>query len=345
MDMSNKNILDVYKKYEQSEYILNNFLDSSPFGLYGPHTKTLFENTNSKDFSGIRIVDKNNKYFVNDLGFRGKIKNNPEIIALGCSYTFGVGIPENGTWPSILSDQIGVDILNLGVPGNTIKKTCELAIRYMSKFEKPKTVFALFPGFFRNMLIEDTNFYTSANSINQKEERGVITQRSFQARINYDRDKNFMSFEKVNTNNFFNSKDKNVRYMENVLSPHQLISDSIDSISTLQDFCYSHGIEFYWSTWDIPTTILMDTLLKIPNFKLKNYIKFADDEFDNYSGTNNKFPDIFCNSNHGSELSNHPSWNCGSDVWIDKEGKVLESFPSHPGIHFQHHIADIFKNF
>lgn len=345
MDISNKNILDIYQNYQESEYILNNFVDNSPFGLYGSHTKNLFEYQNSKDFFDIRVVDKDNKYFVNELGFRGEIKSNAEIIALGCSYTFGVGIPENGRWTNILSDQMGKDVINLGVPGNTIKKTCELAIRYISKFDKPKTIFALFPGFFRNMLIEDINFYISSRNMSQTKQTKIEKQSSFQAKIYYDRSKNIMFFENTDQQKFLKSKDKGIRYMENVLSPHQLISDSIDSISTLQDFCYSHGIKLYWSTWDIPTTILMDTLLKIPNFKLKNYIKFADDKFNNYASIDGRFPYTFCNSNHDSKLVDHPSWNRGSDICLDSNNNVLESWPSHPGIHFQYHIAELFKNF
>jgi hypothetical protein len=344
VDLSNKNILYSYEKYKESVYILNNFTDVSPIGIFEPDAKELFKYIKSKDPHDLQVLDSDNDYFVNQLGFRGKIKNNPEIIAIGCSFTFGVGVPENGVWTNILEDKIGRDILNLGVPGYTVKKTCELAIKYMSKFNKPKTIFAFFPGFFRGMMIEDINFYTSSRNMSQNKQRKIEKQTSFYPEIDYDRSQNFLLFKKTNSSKFFKLKDKDVTYMENVLSPHQLISDAIDSISILQDFCYSHGIKLYWSTWDIPTSILMDTLLKIPNFKLKNYIKFADDNFNNYSAINGKFPNSFCNSDHESKLVSHPSWDCGSDKLVDAYSNVLESWPSHPGIHFQYHIANTFKN-
>ena len=41
---------------------------------------------------------------------------NYDIIALGCSFTFGTGIKKNMSWPSLLQGQ-GHHILNLGVPG------------------------------------------------------------------------------------------------------------------------------------------------------------------------------------------------------------------------------------
>jgi hypothetical protein len=342
--LSNENILYSYEKYKESVYILNNLTDVSPIGIFEPNAKQLFKYIKNKDPYDLQVVDSDNDYFINQLGFRGKIKNNPEIIAIGCSFTFGLGVPENGVWTNILEDKIGTDILNLGVPGHTVKKICELAINYMSKFNKPKIVFAFFPGFFRGMMIEDINFYRSSRSMSENKQRKIEKQTAFYPEIHYDRSQNFLLFKKTNSFKFFKSKDKDVTYMENVLSPHQLISDAIDSISVLQDFCYSHGIKLYWSTWDIPTSILMDTLLKIPNFKLKNYIKFADDNFNNYSGINGKFPNNFCNSDHESKLVSHTSWNCGSDKLIDSYGNVLESWASHPGIHFQYHIANTFKN-
>lgn len=345
MDLSNKNILDSYENYKESVYILNNFTDVSHLGIFEPNAKELFKYKKTKDSDDVYIVDNDNDYFINELGFRGKIKNSPEIIATGCSFTFGLGVPEDGVWTNILGDQIRTDILNLGVPGHTVKKICELTIRYISKFEKPKTVLAFFPGFFRGMMIEDINFYTSSRNMTQNKQNKVEKQSSFYPIIHYDRSENLMWFKKTDGPKFLKSKDKGVTYMENVLSPHQLISDAIDSISTLQDFCNSHGIKLYWSTWDIPTSILMDTLLKIPDFKLKNYIKFADDSFNNYSAIDGKFPKSFCNSDHDSKLINHNSWDCGSDKLVDTNSNILESWPSHPGIHFQYHIADIFKEY
>lgn len=345
MNTSNKNILYSYENYKESTYILNNFTDVSPIGVFEPDKKELFKYIKRTDSEDLQVVDSDNDYFINELGFRGKIKNSPEIIGIGCSFTFGMGVPENGVWTNILADSVGIDILNLGAPGHTVKKICELAIRYISKSNKPKTIFAFFPSFFRGMMIEDINFYKSSRDMSQNKQTKIEKQTSFYPIIHYDRSQNSMFFKNTDSAKFFKSKDKDVPYMENVLSPHQLISDAIDSISTLQDFCYSHGIKLYWSTWDIPTTILMDNLLKIPNFKLKNYIKFADDNFNNYSGINGKFPDNLCSSNHNSKLASHPSWNCGSDKLISADGNVLENWPSHPGIHFQYHIADVFKEY
>jgi hypothetical protein len=342
MNLSDKNILNVYKNYEKSNYILNHFTDTQQLGIFLPNQENPFS---LKGFDlPVNLVDKNNDYKINELGFRGNLKKNAEVIAVGCSYTFGVGVPETGTWPSILSSEINKDVLNLGVPGTTIKKISELIIRYVSKYDKPKTIFALFPPLFRTTLIEDIQFYSSIKSIDPKKQQEIDKQISFKIGISYDRNTEEMFFQKQKHSPYFKSKELDIQYMENIFSPHQLISDSIDSIKLIQDFCYSHGIEFYWSTWDNASSMLMDLLFKIPNFKLKNYIKFADDKFNNYHTDNGKFPNIFCNLSHNSELIKHPSWDVGSDVVYTYE-KIVNSVSAHPGIHFQHHIAELFKGY
>jgi len=344
MNLSNKNILEVYQNYKDSSYILNNFTDKTQIGIYYPNQNNPFKEKVNRNSYDIQVVDRNNEYRINALGLRGKIKKDIDTIALGCSYTFGVGIPEGGTWADILAKQTGKNILNLGVPGSTIKKLSELAIQYSSQYGKPKTIFALFPGFFRSMLIEDIDFYSNSINMYPNKQTDVEKQKTFQSEIYYDRNSNYMFFKNKSAPQFFKSKEKNIKYMENVLSPHQLISDNIDAIATLQYFCHSNQIDLYWSTWDLPSSILMDTLLKIPDFKLKNYIKFAKDEFNNYYTDDGKFPNNICSLTHDSELSVHPSWDRGSDICVDVKNKILESWPSHPGIHFQYHIAEIFKD-
>lgn len=339
MELSNKNILNVYENYEKSNYIINNFTDTKQLGSYLPNQDNPFAFLGF--FSPMHQVDKVNDYIINELGFRGKLKKDAKVLAVGCSYTFGVGVPEIGTWPSLLSSEINEDVLNLGVPGITIKQISQLIVRYVSKYDKPKTIFALFPPFFRSSLISDGEFYYNSKSIDPRKQEGMDRQVSFKPSISHNRIKKEIFFEKQEYSYFFNSKYKGLPYMENVFSPHQFISDSIDSISLIQDFCYSHGIDFYWSTWDNASSMLMDVLVKIPNFKLKNYIKFADDKFDNYNTEDGKFPTMFCNLSHNSKLIDHPSWEQGSDI-VYSYDKLLE-LQAHPGIHFQYHVADLFK--
>lgn len=49
-------------------------------------------------------------------GFRGEAKKG-SWLALGCSTTFGWGVEETEAWPAVLSREIGIPIINGGVPG------------------------------------------------------------------------------------------------------------------------------------------------------------------------------------------------------------------------------------
>lgn len=79
---------------------------------------------------GIRIkrYDSDNsnlvEYKFNDYGYRAsfdyeKLLDTKKIVCIGCSFTEGVGLYENETWPYLLSQKIGLPYLNLGIAGGS----------------------------------------------------------------------------------------------------------------------------------------------------------------------------------------------------------------------------------
>lgn len=82
-------------------------------------------------------------YKINSLGFRSEeFDQSPSILALGCSYTFGVGLPIKDTWPSILAAKLNLNFWNLGIPGGANDTAFRLGYHYIPKL-KPKYVFLL----------------------------------------------------------------------------------------------------------------------------------------------------------------------------------------------------------
>jgi hypothetical protein len=67
-------------------------------------------------------LDQSISYTVNSWGFRSDreydLVQEPCIVALGCSFTYGTGLHEHQTWPSILARRLGVSLVNLAVPGH-----------------------------------------------------------------------------------------------------------------------------------------------------------------------------------------------------------------------------------
>lgn len=90
--------------------------------------------------------DPINTYTVKDGGFRiTEPVNNPDILAVGCSQTWGVGVPDHALWPEVLSKKLSKSYFNLGVPGASIMHLVLLAIDYIETYGAPEYVVALWP--------------------------------------------------------------------------------------------------------------------------------------------------------------------------------------------------------
>lgn len=84
-------------------------------------------------------------YQMNDHGFRcNNFDNRPGFIALGCSFTCGIGLPINQIWPSIVGQTAGLTPWNLGVAGTGLDTSFRL-LHYYIDILKPKFVMLLVP--------------------------------------------------------------------------------------------------------------------------------------------------------------------------------------------------------
>lgn len=87
------------------------------------------------------------EYFINDCGFRGNWNIGTEqksIGFFGCSFTFGVGLPEQDVYTTLFSNHLGCKPYNFGVPGGSMNR----ATRYyslVSKYQKFDYVVFLVP--------------------------------------------------------------------------------------------------------------------------------------------------------------------------------------------------------
>lgn len=71
-------------------------------------------------------------YKFNSFGFRDEeFDSRPCGIAIGCSHTQGVGLPESAAWPRVLSNLVGTHIWNLGVGGSSIDTAFRLLDRWL----------------------------------------------------------------------------------------------------------------------------------------------------------------------------------------------------------------------
>lgn len=84
-------------------------------------------------------------YKFNSHGFRcDEFKETDNFIAIGCSYTQGIGLPLELTWPALLAQKVGLTPYNLGI-GGTGADTCFRLLDYYLPLLKPKFIVFLCP--------------------------------------------------------------------------------------------------------------------------------------------------------------------------------------------------------
>lgn len=98
-------------------------------------------------------------YKFNSNGFRSiEFTDNNAIAFLGCSFTIGVGLPQQNIFPEIVASSLNLKCYNLGIGGASADTCFRLAYYWLSKI-KPKIVVCMAPSLHRLETIKNTEFY------------------------------------------------------------------------------------------------------------------------------------------------------------------------------------------
>lgn len=98
-------------------------------------------------------------YKFNSHGFRAdEFDGGPYIVALGCSYTVGIGLPVETTWPYQAGHALGLKVANLAWGGYSAD-TCYRLAEYWVPELMPKLVVMLAPPRHRVELMLDQSHY------------------------------------------------------------------------------------------------------------------------------------------------------------------------------------------
>jgi hypothetical protein len=276
-----------------------------------------FDNTHPVDEYGYKqykyhkIVDVNTKYKVNSNGFRGnEIVGNEDLVIAGCSFTFGLGVPEDKIWAVELAKNLNLTYTNLSYPGASIMFIVQLIFKYFKKYGNPKYIICLFPDPYRMCLPYIENKLESLdNPINEK--------------ISHLHLKGF-------TNNRIPTYSKLPHMAEHVIPQDVAKWLSIQYIHMLEQYCKSNNIKLIWSSWE---NTFLDELLKsnvfngLIDIESNKWIRNTNDHYDMYEKKDchlelkNKYPEIF-------------------DRGLDLEWGIQHS---HWGTHKHIHISEIFQ--
>ncbi len=86
-------------------------------------------------------------YAYNNLGYRGKydIDGSEDLLVLGCSQTYGTGLPLHLTWGHIFAQNINKKYALLAQEGDSLQAQVYKAFKYFEEFGNPKIIVGVFP--------------------------------------------------------------------------------------------------------------------------------------------------------------------------------------------------------
>ena len=94
-------------------------------------------------------------YEFNSHGFRcDEFTDEPCLIALGCSYTMGIGLPRQVLWPELVAQDLGLRVANLAWGGYSADSCFRLAEYWVPRL-KPELVVLMAPNMARFELLLD----------------------------------------------------------------------------------------------------------------------------------------------------------------------------------------------
>lgn len=110
------------------------------------------------DSDNSNLVD----YKFNDYGYRASFDYEPllddkKIICIGCSFTEGIGLSEEETWPYLLSKKIGLPYINLGLAGGSQGYVMWQIMNVLNNIQQ-NNIFVLSPPTGRFFELTDTQF-------------------------------------------------------------------------------------------------------------------------------------------------------------------------------------------
>ncbi len=252
------------------------------------------------------VVDRFTEYSTNNFSYRGNDWTEvASILSAGCSMTYGLGVPFNGTWPKILEDITGKTVHNLSRPGMSIQELVFQIFAYFKTFGNPDTLLCLFPDPFRMQVPVKKNLITSGNG-HIDGALGDVYLYNIRTKKISDREK----YIKIPYN------------YEDILPMEFPLFISMKLIHLLEQYCNSNNINFVWSSWD---ENFRDVVSQIDNvFSNFNNSEDFDSEYPINKDCHQEYKDIFLNY-----------FDSGQDI---EDGL----HHSHPGVHWHKHVADVF---
>lgn len=264
--------------------------------------------------------DSINKYTYTEQGYRKtEFVNNPDILAIGCSQTWGVGVPDDAIWAEVLSKNLSMSYFNLGVPGASIMHLVILAIDYIEKYGSPKYVVALWPDIRRILMPVDTDINYAARE-QRADNVGDSPEREIQD-VHFPHNDN----ENSSGDDYAVKFSKKPHVISEVNSYALPFFYSVQYIKFFTEYCKLKNIKMVFSSWDDDTIILLKEL-ELKNFYFLDWLHYDKVQND----------EIYINDCHLDMQDVYGiNWCRGADHTTENRG--------HMGIHEHLDYAEMFE--
>lgn len=250
------------------------------------------------------------RYSINSHGYRSaEFDKNNEILVLGCSQTYGCGMPDEFTWPSIFSNSINKKYSRVAIGGDCITGQVYKAFKYFEEIGNPKIVLALFPMYrFEYISIPEK----ISPPVHQKDE--LRAHPTIEIAYHYE--------------DYFLKLSKAPHFFEHITPKEFIVFYNFMFIKMLEQYCESHGIKFIWSIYE-DTNLKYEKELTEKNI-MRNHLKTFDLMWLHLRDISTcPFDRQHCAIEH----KNNKLYNYAADYQLPK---------GHWGIHLHSHIANRF---
>ena len=198
-------------------------------------------------------------YYLNKHGYRSEEFNRDnEVLILGCSQTYGSGMPNEFTWPEIFCNSINKKYSRIAKRGDSINGQVYKAFKYFEEIGNPKIVLALFPLYrLEYSMVPDK--FLSPNDSKETNAKSMLPG-IFMA---YFSNKDFLKFSKAPHDPAY------------VIPKEFVVFYNFMFIKMLEQYCDSHNIKFIWSIYD-ENDIMNDYIQENIDNVFKNFIKTSE---------------------------------------------------------------------
>lgn len=175
----------------------------------------------------------------NSLGYRSPEFTDVDLVVAGCSQTWGVGIPTASyTWGVKTAELLGSSYVNISGLGWSTERIVRMIFAYLQNHKNPKYILCLFPNMTRSETVINEQYVKISRGrkpvFNAPDEFNQVYPATFEA------------LDPIDTS----SISKRPYEIENVNIRENSLRSGMQAINILKVYCASHGIKFYWSSWD-----------------------------------------------------------------------------------------------